>query len=77
MITYWSEIVSSSPQLGGQPRIRNPYLFLAPYAGSGQLQVDLKGGLFNATVLPLAGTAMVVNIGPSEAKVRVGRGGVP
>jgi hypothetical protein len=38
-------------------------------AGSEQLQVDLKGTLFNTTIMPLAGTALVVNIGPSEAKV--------
>ncbi|GIL75941.1 hypothetical protein Vretimale_5514 [Volvox reticuliferus] len=38
--------------------------------GSGlQLQVDLKGVLYNAWVLPLATTAMVLNIGPTEAKV--------
>eukprot|EP00983_Pelagomonas_calceolata_P024728 778738-Pelagomonas_calceolata.AAC.3 len=37
-------------------------------AGSEQLQVDLKGAMFDASVLPLAGTALVVNIGPSEAK---------
>lgn len=39
-------------------------------AGSEELQVDLKGVLFSASVLPLAGTAMVVNITSTEAKVR-------
>ncbi|KXZ56279.1 hypothetical protein GPECTOR_1g244 [Gonium pectorale] len=34
-----------------------------------QLQVDLKGVVYNAWVLPLAGSAMVLNIGPTEAKV--------
>lgn len=38
--------------------------------GGEQLQVDLKGSLFHTTIMPLAGTVMVVNIGPSEAKVR-------
>lgn len=42
---------------------------LRALAGSEQLQVDLKGTLFNTTIMPLAGTALVVNIGPSEAKV--------
>lgn len=31
--------------------------------------MDLKGSLFDATIMPLAGTALVVNIGASEAKV--------
>ncbi|GIL44606.1 hypothetical protein Vafri_2130 [Volvox africanus] len=34
-----------------------------------QLQVDLKGVMYNAWVLPLATTALVLNIGPTEAKV--------
>eukprot|EP00198_Chlamydomonas_reinhardtii_P010423 XP_001699760.1 predicted protein [Chlamydomonas reinhardtii] len=33
------------------------------------LQVDLKGVIYNAWALPLAGTAMVLNVGPTEAKV--------
>lgn len=31
--------------------------------------VDLKGVLFRAVILPLAGTVFVVNMGPTEAKV--------
>lgn len=37
--------------------------------GSEELQIDLKGVLFSAHVLPLAGSAMVINITPTEAKV--------
>jgi hypothetical protein len=33
------------------------------------LQIDLKGVLYNASVLQLAGTAMVLNVGTSEVKV--------
>lgn len=44
-------------------------MIVAGEQGSEQLQVDLKGAMFDASVLPLAGTALVVNIGPSEAKV--------
>lgn len=48
------------------------------------LQVDLKGVIYNAWALPLAGTAMVLNVGPTEAKVggghelrgRIGGGGL-
>ena len=32
-------------------------------------QVDLKGVLYDAAVVPLAGTAFVLNLGTSEAKV--------
>ena len=35
------------------------------------LRLDLKGVLYNAQVLPLAGCAMVLHIGGTEAKVRV------
>ncbi|GLI65477.1 hypothetical protein VaNZ11_009015 [Volvox africanus] len=35
----------------------------------GALQIDLKGVMYNAWVLPLATTALVLNIGPTEAKV--------
>lgn len=43
-------------------------------AGGGEqqqfsFQLDLKGVLYSAAVLPLAGTAMVLNIGAAEAKV--------
>jgi len=38
-------------------------------AADGCFKVDLKGVLYQATVLPLAGTALVANIGPTEAKV--------
>ncbi|KAF6251998.1 hypothetical protein COO60DRAFT_566783 [Scenedesmus sp. NREL 46B-D3] len=38
-------------------------------AEDGQFKLDLKGVIYQATVLPLAGTVMVVNIGPTEAKV--------
>uniref|UniRef100_A0A383W5Z5 Uncharacterized protein n=1 Tax=Tetradesmus obliquus TaxID=3088 RepID=A0A383W5Z5_TETOB len=38
-------------------------------AEDGQFKLDLKGVIYQATVLPLAGTAMVVNLGPTEAKV--------
>jgi hypothetical protein len=38
-------------------------------AGSEQLRIDLKGVVYTASVLPLATTALVVNIGASEAKV--------
>jgi hypothetical protein len=31
--------------------------------------LDLKGVLYNSTVVPLAGTAMAVNIGPGDARV--------
>ncbi|KAF5839914.1 hypothetical protein DUNSADRAFT_18328 [Dunaliella salina] len=44
-------------------------MIVAGEQGIEQLQVDLKGAMFDASVLPLAGTALVVNIGPSEAKV--------
>ena len=40
-----------------------------PPGASDSFQLDLKGVLYDATVLPLAGTAMVVNIGPTSAKV--------
>lgn len=33
------------------------------------LRVDLKGTLYHSSVLPLAGTAMVVHISATEAKV--------
>lgn len=36
----------------------------------GGFKLDLKGVLYNAAVLPLAGTALVVNIGPTDAKAR-------
>jgi hypothetical protein len=38
-------------------------------AGSEQLRIDLKGVVYRALVLPLATSALVLNIGPSEAKV--------
>ncbi|KAL6749351.1 hypothetical protein V8C86DRAFT_1017020 [Haematococcus lacustris] len=38
-------------------------------AGSEELVVDLKGVMFAATILPLAVTAMVINIQPNGAKV--------
>jgi hypothetical protein len=38
-------------------------------AADGCFKVDLKGVLYQATVLPLAGTALIANIGPTEAKV--------
>lgn len=38
-------------------------------ADDGCFKLDLKGVLYQATVLPLAGTALVANIGPTEAKV--------
>jgi hypothetical protein len=41
-------------------------------SSSGSFQFDLKGVLYNGRVVPLAGTAMVLNIGPGDAKVRVG-----
>ncbi|KAJ9521165.1 hypothetical protein QJQ45_022887 [Haematococcus lacustris] len=37
-------------------------------AGSEELIVDLKGVMFAATILPLAATAMVINIQPNGAK---------
>lgn len=40
-----------------------------PPGASDSFQLDLKGVLYDATVLPLAGTALVVNIGPTSAKV--------
>lgn len=39
-------------------------------AEDGLFKLDLKGVLYQATVLPLAGTALVVNMGPTEAKVK-------
>lgn len=39
--------------------------------GEVKLQVDLKGVMYNGWVLPLAATAMVLNIGPTEAKASV------
>jgi hypothetical protein len=45
-------------------------LVCAPSAADGCFKVDLKGVLYTATVLPLAGTALVANMGPTEAKVR-------
>jgi hypothetical protein len=42
-----------------------------PAAADGCFKLDLKGMLYQATVLPLAGTALVANIGPTEAKVGV------
>jgi hypothetical protein len=38
-------------------------------AEDGCFKIDLKGVLYQATVLPLAGTALVVNMGPTDAKV--------
>ncbi|GAX84297.1 hypothetical protein CEUSTIGMA_g11719.t1 [Chlamydomonas eustigma] len=32
-------------------------------------KIDLKGVLYNASILPLAGTALILNLGVSEAKV--------
>lgn len=43
---------------------------LSPAAADGCFKVDLKGVLYTATVLPLVGTALVANMGPTEAKVR-------
>lgn len=40
-------------------------------AGSEELTLDLKGILFKSSILPLQGTALVVNIQPNEARVRV------
>lgn len=48
---------------------------LCPAAADGCFKVDLKGVLYTATVLPLAGTALVANMGPTEAKVRACGGG--
>ena len=45
--------------------------FVHVHAGSELLALDLKGLVFSTTVLPLAGTAMVVNIGGTEAKACV------
>jgi hypothetical protein len=41
-------------------------------AEDGQFKLDLKGVIYQATVLPLAGTAMLVNLGPTEAKASAG-----
>lgn len=46
-------------------------------AAGPRLQVDLKGVVYDAWVLPMAATAMVLNIGPTEAKVGGGLGGAP
>ena len=43
-------------------------------SSSGSFQLDLKGVLYNGRVVPLAGTAMVINIGPGDAKVGWGSG---
>ena len=37
--------------------------------------MDIKGVMYRASIMALAGTAMVVNIGPTEAKVG-GMGGI-
>lgn len=50
-----------------------PLLHVCTCAGSEELSVDLKGVLFSASIHPLAGSALVVNIQPTEAKV--GKGG--
>ncbi|KAF6247880.1 hypothetical protein COO60DRAFT_1135630 [Scenedesmus sp. NREL 46B-D3] len=42
-------------------------------AEDGQFKLDLKGVIYQATVLPLAGSVMVVNIGPTEAKASAER----
>jgi hypothetical protein len=44
-------------------------------ADEGAFKLDLKGVLYHATVLPLGGTAVVANIGPTEAKVCAHAGG--
>lgn len=45
------------------------WVWSLPTAADGCFKLDLKGMLYQATVLPLAGTALVANIGPTEAKV--------
>lgn len=43
-------------------------MYIVVPAASAAIKLDLKGVLYSADVLPLAGAVMVVNIGPTDAK---------
>jgi hypothetical protein len=64
-----SAAVHGATDLSGDSGAIGRFMVARGSGGGRQVQVDLKGVLYNATLVPSSGTMAIVNIGQTEAKI--------